>query len=87
MAQTEAPARMADSGKTSGVIRNSLGREIPDSFLGRTLRPYGDPFSFRPTGMAASRPVRRINPTDSGHIKVESLLVHMAMMRAESATD
>jgi citrate lyase subunit alpha/citrate CoA-transferase len=65
MAQTEEPARVAVTGKTSGVARNSLGREIPDSFLGRTLRPYGDPFSFRPTGTAASRPVCRINPGDN----------------------
>ena len=44
------------------MTKNSLGREIPDQFCGRPLRPYQDPFSFRPTGLTASRPLRRVNP-------------------------
>ena len=37
------------------MTKNSLGREIPDQFCGRPLRPYQDPFSFRPTGLTAPR--------------------------------
>jgi len=44
------------------MTKNSLGREIPDQFCGRPLRPYQDPFSFRPTGLTAPRPLRRVNP-------------------------
>lgn len=45
--------------------KNSLGRELPTHFLGRALRPYQDPFSLRPEGLAASRPLRRANPGDN----------------------
>src|SRR5690349_12400510 len=48
--------------RASPMTRNSLGREIPDQFCGRPLRPYQDPFSFRPTGLTAPRPLRRVNP-------------------------
>lgn len=46
------------------MAKNSLGREIPESFLGRPLVPYRDPFSLRPEGEQVSRPLRRINPGD-----------------------
>ena len=41
---------------------NSLGREIPDSYAGKTLVPYGDPWSLGPQGLVAARPVKRVNP-------------------------
>ena len=44
------------------MSRNSLGREIPDSFNGRRLRPYLDPHSYSPSGQAASKPMRRATP-------------------------
>lgn len=47
------------------MTRNSLGREIPETLFGRQLRPYQDPFSFRPTGLAAARPLRRANPGEA----------------------
>ncbi len=47
------------------MARNSLGREIPDSFLGRPLIPYRDPFSLPPQGDRATRPLRRRNPAES----------------------
>lgn len=46
------------------MIKNSLGREIPETLFGRQLRPYQDPFSFVPEGREASRPIRRVNPND-----------------------
>lgn len=47
------------------MVRNSLGRELPESFAGRTVIPYLDPFSRRPEGNHASRPLRRHNPSDN----------------------
>ncbi|ADD68356.1 citrate lyase, alpha subunit [Denitrovibrio acetiphilus DSM 12809] len=47
------------------MARNSLGREIPDSFNGKKCIPYKDPFSIKPEGDRASRPVRRVNPGQS----------------------
>jgi len=41
---------------------NSLGREIPASYAGRTLTPYRDPFSTKPSGLVAPRPITRVNP-------------------------
>ena len=41
---------------------NSLGREIPDSYAGKTLVPYRDPFSLTPSGNVATRALRRRNP-------------------------
>ena len=47
------------------MARNSLGREIPESFGGRTLVPYSDPYSLQPQRDRASRPLRRVNPGES----------------------
>ncbi|MER2527962.1 MAG: citrate lyase subunit alpha [Candidatus Competibacter denitrificans] len=47
------------------MSKNSLGREIPDTWRGRTLRPYRDPFSIRPEGPRVARPICRINPGDN----------------------
>ena len=44
------------------MSKNSLGREIPESFGGRSLRPYADPFSFVPSGTAAAKPLRSARP-------------------------
>jgi len=41
---------------------NSLGREIPASYAGRTLVPYRDPWSVEARGTVATRPLRRVNP-------------------------
>ncbi|GFO58984.1 citrate lyase subunit alpha [Geomonas silvestris] len=41
---------------------NSLGREIPERYAGRALTPYRDPFSLTPSGLAAPRPITRVNP-------------------------
>ena len=41
---------------------NSLGREIPESYAGRTLVGYRDPFSLKPSGVIAARALRRVNP-------------------------
>jgi citrate lyase subunit alpha/citrate CoA-transferase len=44
------------------MVRNSLGRWLPESFHGKPVRPYRDPFSLRPQGERATRPLRRVNP-------------------------
>jgi citrate lyase subunit alpha/citrate CoA-transferase len=44
------------------MVRNSLGRWLPESFHGKPVRPYQDPFSLRPHGERATRPLRRVNP-------------------------
>jgi citrate lyase subunit alpha/citrate CoA-transferase len=46
------------------MLKNTLGRELPASFNGRTLRPYRDPFGFRPEGLTVSRPIKRVDPGD-----------------------
>lgn len=46
------------------MARNALGRELPDSFAGRKVVPYEDPWSRRPEGDRATRPVRRVDPRD-----------------------
>ncbi len=44
------------------MVRNSLGRLIPETFNGHELIPYADPFGLRPNTHHASRPLRRVNP-------------------------
>ncbi|MHB1400587.1 MAG: citrate lyase subunit alpha [Trichloromonadaceae bacterium] len=44
------------------MVKNSLGRLIPAQFNGKDLIPYRDPFSLRPQGNVAPRPLRRVNP-------------------------
>ena len=46
------------------MARNALGRELPDTFAGRKVVPYQDPWSRRPEGDRATRPVRRVDPGD-----------------------
>jgi len=46
------------------MARNALGRELPDTFAGKKVVPYADPWSRRPTGDRATRPVRRTDPGD-----------------------
>jgi citrate lyase subunit alpha / citrate CoA-transferase len=60
------------------MARNALGRELPDLWNGRRVIPYQDPYSFRPTGDQATRPLRRVNPGDR---KVVATL-HEAIERA-----
>jgi len=47
------------------MARNSLGRELPDTFAGRKVIPYRDPWAVRPTGDRASRPLKRVDPGQS----------------------
>jgi citrate lyase subunit alpha/citrate CoA-transferase len=44
------------------MARNALGRELPDRFAGREVVPYQDPWSRRPAGDRATRPLRRADP-------------------------
>jgi citrate lyase subunit alpha/citrate CoA-transferase len=46
------------------MARNGVGREIPATWRGRRLVPYRDPWSVRPAGDRATRPLRRANPGD-----------------------
>jgi len=46
------------------MVKNSLGRLVPEIFAGKAVRPYQDPFSLQPKGHHASRPLRRSNPGD-----------------------
>ncbi len=46
------------------MVRNSLGRWIPESFDGKPLVPYADPYSLRPNRQRATRALRRVNPQD-----------------------
>jgi len=47
------------------MARNSLGREIPSQWRGRTLEPYLDPWSRKPEVLRATRPLVRRSPGDS----------------------
>ena len=44
------------------MVRNSLGRMIPETFNGKQLLPYQDPFSYQPNSQLATRALRRVNP-------------------------
>ncbi|HZZ83978.1 MAG TPA: citrate lyase subunit alpha [Anaeromyxobacteraceae bacterium] len=44
------------------MARNALGREVPERFHGKPLVPYRDPWSTRPAGDRATRPLRRADP-------------------------
>ncbi|MDR3669812.1 MAG: citrate lyase subunit alpha [Holophaga sp.] len=47
------------------MAKNSLGREIPATWRGRTLDPYVDPWSRQPEVLRATRPLVRRAPGDS----------------------
>lgn len=47
------------------MVRNSLGRWLPETFNGKKLTPYSDPFALQPQGLRASRPLTRVNPGNS----------------------
>lgn len=49
------------------MVKNSLGREVPEVYNGNKYVPYSDPNSFKPEMMRATRPVKRNN---SGASKV-----------------
>jgi citrate lyase subunit alpha / citrate CoA-transferase len=44
------------------MVRNGLGRLLPETFNGQQVVPYLDPFSRQPIGDHATRSLRRINP-------------------------
>ena len=50
------------------MVRNSLGRMIPKTFLGKELIPYSDPWSIQPTGDRATRPNRRARREEKKHV-------------------
>ncbi len=47
------------------MARNALGRELPETFQGRRVVPYRDPWSTRPEGLRATRPLKRVDPGQS----------------------
>ena len=47
------------------MARNSLGREIPTEWRGRTLEPYLDPWNRKPQVLRSTRPLVRLSPGDS----------------------
>jgi citrate lyase subunit alpha/citrate CoA-transferase len=47
------------------MAKNSLGREIPERWRGRTLDPYRDPWSRVPEVLRATRPLVRRAPGES----------------------
>jgi len=44
------------------MARNALGRLLPETFQGRAVVPYRDPWSTRPSGDRATRPLKRVDP-------------------------
>jgi citrate lyase subunit alpha/citrate CoA-transferase len=47
------------------MVRNSLGREIPERWRGRVLDPYVDPWNRTPEVLRATRPLVRRHPGES----------------------
>ncbi len=47
------------------MVKNSLGRWLPETFNGQPVVPYRDPFALMPRGDRATRPLTRINPGGS----------------------
>ncbi len=47
------------------MVRNSLGREVPEAWRGKRYAPYCDPWSRKPTMDRATRPLVRRNPGES----------------------
>ena len=47
------------------MARNSLGREVPETWHGKRYEPYRDPWSRVPTMDRATRPLVRRNPGES----------------------
>lgn len=41
------------------MVLNSLGRAIPETFAGKKLVPYGDPWSLQPHAVRSTRAIRR----------------------------
>jgi citrate lyase subunit alpha / citrate CoA-transferase len=60
------------------MVRNGVGREIPEVWAGKTLVPYVDPWSRRPAVLRATRPVKRV---DAGEGKLVPTL-REALLRA-----
>ena len=44
------------------MARNSLGRLLPETFAGKKVIPYRDPWSLQPSCNRATRGLRRANP-------------------------
>ena len=63
------------------MARNSLGRLLPDAFAGKPVLPYQSPFSRKPEGLHASRPMRRNNPGDSKQLISLSAAIEAAGLK------
>jgi citrate lyase subunit alpha/citrate CoA-transferase len=46
------------------VPRNGVGREIPETWRGKRLVPYRDPYGLRPATDRATRPLKRVDRGD-----------------------
>ena len=44
---------------------NSLGRQIPQTYAGKTLIPYSDPWSLKPHAERSTRAIRRLSHNGS----------------------
>ena len=47
------------------MVVNSLGRLIPETFNGKILTPYSDPWSMQPNAERSTRAIRRITSSGS----------------------
>ena len=47
------------------MVLNSLGRQIPETFAGKKLVPYTDPWSLQPHAERSTRAIRRLNHNGS----------------------
>ncbi len=47
------------------MVTNSLGRQLPETFFGKDVHPYQDPYNRQPVGNHATRLLRRHNPGDN----------------------
>jgi citrate lyase subunit alpha/citrate CoA-transferase len=63
------------------MARNGVGREIPDGWAGRRLVPYRDPWSTRPSGVGAARPLRRVDPGESKLVPTLQVALERAGLR------
>src|SRR6056297_2032812 len=51
--------------KRLSMVTNSLGRQLPETFFGKDVHPYQDPYNRLPVGNHATRLLRRHNPGDN----------------------
>ena len=59
------------------MAKNSLGREIPALWRGRSLAPYLDPWSRKPGVLRSTRPLVRLTPGDGVTSSASGATVHL----------